>query len=148
MIIWLTGQPFSGKTTLSQLLELRLDKQCIAVYDGDDVRKGTNNFNYSQQGRIENILNIQKLASTADRPDKVVIVAAVAPYRYLREKFKKANNVKEIYLFKNEADTNLEILSSHYVEDYEPPLENCLYINTKRLEPEHCLYKIMKYCDL
>ena len=52
-LIWLTGQPGSGKTTLAQaLLEhfQKNDKKVINI-DGDDLRGFTSNKDYSKQGR-------------------------------------------------------------------------------------------------
>ena len=142
MIIWLTGQPNSGKTTLSNHLEDHYEDSCIAVFDGDDVRKGTLNWDYTIEGRIQNIYNIQRLAATIDKKDKVVIVAAVAPYRYQREKFKRENNVKEIYLFSNRSKESI-----NYVDDYEIPQENCLYLNTDKFSVDSSIYRIVKYCS-
>mgnify|MGYP003353670141 CR=1 FL=1 len=142
MIIWLTGQPNSGKITLSNYLEDHYEDSCIAVLDGDDVRKGTLNWDYTIEGRIQNIYNIQRLAATIDKKDKIVIVAAVAPYRYQREKFKRENNVKEIYLFSNRSKESI-----NYVDDYEIPQENCLYLNTDKFSVDSSIYRIIKYCN-
>ena len=67
-IIWLTGQPGSGKTTLANLLknyfntsELYKDKTVVIV-DGDDLRDITVNKDYSRKGRENNIKTAQKIA--------------------------------------------------------------------------------------
>ena len=59
MIIWFTGQPGSGKTTLANELILNLkrdfpDKKLINI-DGDDLRNISKNQDYSKEGRIRNI---------------------------------------------------------------------------------------------
>ena len=58
MIIWFTGQPGSGKTTLANELILNLkrdfpDKKLINI-DGDDLRSISKNKDYSKEGRIKN----------------------------------------------------------------------------------------------
>ena len=57
MIIWFTGQPGSGKTTLANELILNLkrnspEKKVINI-DGDDLRSISKNKDYSKEGRIK-----------------------------------------------------------------------------------------------
>ena len=58
MIIWLTGQPGSGKTTLANMLMKVLSdnrNSNLINLDGDDLRKINKNKDYSKEGRIKNI---------------------------------------------------------------------------------------------
>jgi adenylylsulfate kinase-like enzyme len=143
MIIWIMGQPNSGKSTLSLHVEALLGSNCVAVIDGDDIRKGTNNLDYTVEGRKKNIYLIQDLAAQFDLPDpkKAVIVAAVSPYRDMREDFKKKNFVKEIYLFSERTNNN-------QVKEFEPPLKNALFLNTSRYGIELCAKRILNFCGL
>ena len=55
MIIWLTGQPGSGKTTLANSLISNIKKDNsikIINLDGDDLRSINKNKDYSKEGRI------------------------------------------------------------------------------------------------
>ena len=61
MIIWLTGQPGSGKTTLANELlnyfkSVNYDK--VINLDGDDLRLINKNKDFSKEGRIKNISTI------------------------------------------------------------------------------------------
>jgi adenylylsulfate kinase-like enzyme len=143
MIIWIFGQPNSGKSTLSLRVENLLGSKCIAVIDGDDIRKGSNNYDYTDSGRKKNLFFIQDLAAAFDTSDtsKAVIVAAVSPFREVREGFKKKNFVKEVYLFCDRKDTN-------YVEYFEPPLKNALFLNTSKYGIELCAKRILNFCGL
>ena len=57
MIIWLTGQPGSGKTTLANQLikSLTQNNKNIKILniDGDDLRALNKNKDYSKKGRIK-----------------------------------------------------------------------------------------------
>ena len=59
MIIWFTGQPGSGKTTLANALIESIKKEDpnikIINLDGDDLRNINKNKDYSKEGRIKNI---------------------------------------------------------------------------------------------
>ena len=59
MVIWLTGQPGSGKTTLANKLVDYLNKKNkknkVINLDGDDLRSINKNKDYSKEGRIKNI---------------------------------------------------------------------------------------------
>lgn len=138
-ILWLTGQPKAGKTTLALNVEYRLGSKCIAVIDGDDLRKGCNNKDYSIEGRHANIKMAQEMAIAFDEPHRYVIVSVVAPYRDIREEFKRKNRVKEVYLFSDRIDPNK-------VSEYEPPLTNALYLDTSRYNIDTCTQRILNFC--
>ena len=55
MIIWLTGQPGSGKTTLCNEIISSLTYDKIINIDGDDIRDVLDNKDYSEKGRRKNI---------------------------------------------------------------------------------------------
>ena len=59
MIIWLTGQPGSGKTTLANhfIDSINKDSKKVRIIniDGDDLRNISKNKDYSKEGRIKNI---------------------------------------------------------------------------------------------
>ena len=63
MIIWLTGQPGSGKTVLAGWLQsiTEINSRVMQI-DGDDIREIFQNKDYSEAGRRKNIELAQKLA--------------------------------------------------------------------------------------
>lgn len=99
MIINFTGQPETGKSTLSKELVPKLKTQypgySIIILDGDVIREVTNNKDYTESGRRTNIMNAYGIAGailTAAKIDKsfkpIVIIALISPYLDLREKLK------------------------------------------------------------
>ena len=136
MIFWFTGQPGSGKTTLGKALLEKLDD--VFHIDGDDLRGLSANVDYSEQGRISNIRTAQSIAMYLDNKGKNVIVSVVAPYRWLREEFKKRHNVNEIYVH----TTEIRGREHYFAEDYEKPEESFLDIDTTDISVEACISKI------
>lgn len=87
-VVWLTGLPGAGKSTLACLLaaELRQHGLAVEVLDGDEVRKHlTKDLGFSKEDRLENVRRIAYVAKLLARIGGVVIVAAIAPYAEARE---------------------------------------------------------------
>ena len=144
MIIWLTGQPGSGKTTMATKVFkmysdwLQLDN--VIHLDGDDVRDVLDNKDYSLLGRRKNIQFAIDMARVLHEKDYIVICSFVSPYRDMREKLKEMSEVKEFYLH-----STRELRKEYWVKDYEPPLENFTEINTDKSE-EETLDEILNVC--
>ena len=60
MIIWLTGQPGAGKTTICKKI-ITKDPRFFHI-DGDDLRDLFDNKDYSEVGRKKNIELAQQIA--------------------------------------------------------------------------------------
>ena len=138
MIFWFTGQPGSGKTTLGKALVKRLDN--AFHIDGDDLRGLSQNVDYSEQGRINNIRMAQSIAMYLDNKGQDVVVSIVAPYRWLREEFKERHKVNEIYLHTTEKRGKEQFFAT----DYEPPQANFLDIDTTKVSVDACIDQIDK----
>lgn len=144
-IIWLTGQPGSGKTELSKLLYKHYKKSgATIVVDGDDLREKTGNFDYTAEGRNKNILNAQLLARFLYKSGFTVIVALVAPYRELRETFKTemSEHMFEVYVHYSDQIRGRE---EYFVNDYQEPLSRFLDLDTTIDTPKQSAKKIIKY---
>ena len=138
MIFWFTGQPGSGKTTLGKALVKRLDN--AFHIDGDDLRGLSQNVDYSEQGRINNIRMAQSIAMYLDNKGQDVVVSIVAPYRWLREEFKERHKVNEIYLHTTEKRGKEQFFAT----DYEPPQANFLDIDTTKVSIDACIDQIVE----
>jgi len=142
MIYWFTGQPGAGKTTLSLALqkELRRRGHVVVHLDGDLLREVTDNQDYSTAGRMKNIRAAQTLAARIHEDGAWVVAAFVSPFRALREEFKQRDEVLEIYVHTTEKRGR----EKHFAEDYEPPLENFLDMDTTNVGVDRCVEKILQ----
>ena len=98
MIYWFYGQPGSGKTTLANALNLRING--IQV-DGDEVRNVFNNKDYSKEGRIKNLTLINNIVRFLDHKNFDVIVSVVSPYQEIRDQMLDLD-IKYFYVYTSE----------------------------------------------
>jgi adenylylsulfate kinase len=136
MIIILTGQPHSGKTTISNHLKnifskVKKEKKIYQI-DGDDLREILNNKDYSEQGRRKNIETAHAIAKYLENKDKhsLIIVSLVSPFRDLREELKQSHGAIEFYVH----TTEIRGRENFHVANYEQPLENFVDIDTNEDE--------------
>lgn len=91
--VFLTGLSSAGKSTIAKSLSLVLmDKynKPITLLDGDVIRKHlTKGLGFSKEDRDENIRRIGFVAGEIVKHQGVVIVAAIAPYREIRNEVRK-----------------------------------------------------------
>ena len=135
MIIWFTGQPGSGKTTLCNELQNRIfctSKKTIHL-DGDDLRDILDNQDYSEKGRRKNIQFAINMAKVLENKGYLVLVSLVSPYRDMR--------IGEVFYLHSKRNLRKE----YHVENYEPPTENFTEINTDN-PIEECINEILDVC--
>jgi adenylylsulfate kinase len=88
MIVWFTGLPCSGKTTLGLALteRLRAEGRQAEFLDGDVVRRELwRDLGFGKADREENIRRLGFVASLLARNGVVAVVSAVSPYRTARD---------------------------------------------------------------
>ena len=141
MIIWLTGQPGSGKTTLANhLIKYLKEKNNVINIDGDDLRLINKNIDYSKEGRIKNISSAISIARFLAVKDYICILSIVAPYRFLRDELKDDFPFLEVYLHTSE----IRGRENYFADDYEIPVDpNHLSIDTGKLTIEESINEIL-----
>ncbi len=92
VVVWFTGLPSSGKSTISREVEKRLYKMGKLVYvlDGDNVRHGLNSdLGFSPKDRKENIRRISEVAKLFVDAGIITLTAFISPYKIDRETARK-----------------------------------------------------------
>jgi len=87
-VVWLTGLPSAGKSTIAAALAERLsdDGRRVEVLDGDVVRAELcADLGYSRADRNENVRRIGYVASLLARHGVVAVCPVVSPYRAARD---------------------------------------------------------------
>jgi bifunctional enzyme CysN/CysC len=87
-VVWLTGMPGVGKSTLARYLERRLFSRGVktVVLDGEHLRLGLSaDLKFSDADRGEQARRVAEVARLFHRAGLVVIVALVSPFRTDRE---------------------------------------------------------------
>lgn len=138
MIINITGQAGSGKTTIARELEKIVTNPI--VIDGDELRELFVNIDYSEDGRRKNITNAYNIARFLESQGFVPIIALISPYLDLREELKSQSTVSEIYLVTSQVRGREHFFAPGYL----PPVEDFLLVNTDVLL-EECVEKILEY---
>lgn len=92
-VIWFTGLPGSGKTTLAREVEQRLflKEYQVAVIDGDELRSGiSSDLGFSIKDRAENTYRAAKIATMLYNLGFVVIVSLITPKEIWRNILKES----------------------------------------------------------
>jgi len=82
-VLWLTGLPASGKTTVAREVErILFGRGCqTMLLDGDQVRHGLNgDLGFSESDRRENIRRVAEVAGHFFRQGSIVVCTFVSPY--------------------------------------------------------------------
>jgi len=86
-VLWMTGLPCSGKTTI--VLELQKDIPNLAMLDGDELREWFSPKDFSKAGRDEHNKKVAHLAKLLLKHGVPSAVSLVSPYLVNREDARK-----------------------------------------------------------
>lgn len=105
LILWMTGLPASGKSTLANALDQHLSDLGFhtAVLDGDNLRLGLNSdLSFSREDRDENLRRIAEVARLMAEAGLIVIVATISPHKRERSQARRiAGRIPFLELFVN-----------------------------------------------
>jgi len=166
-LVWFTGLPSSGKSTIAHLLEKELFSRGIRTYvlDGDNVRHGLNsNLGFNREDRRENLRRIVELSKLMMDAGLIVLAAFISPYREDREYVKSrfnGDNFLEIYVKcsieeceRRDPKGNYKKARAGIIKDYtgisapyEEPKNPDLLIDTEELDLESSVHKVIELLD-
>ena len=158
--LWFTGLSGAGKSTISAIMERRLRETGakVELLDGDIVRTHLSaGLGFSKEDRDTNIRRIGFVAELLSRHGVIVIVAAISPYREVREEVRsRIANFVEVYV-----ECPMEVLAGRDVkglykkalageiphftgvnDPYEPPLHPEVVVNSSTETPDQSAEKI------
>lgn len=160
-VVWVTGLPSSGKTTIARKLEEYLKREGlrVEVFDGDEVRKMLSpRLGFSREDRQIHARRVTYISKLLARNGVAVIVALISPYREFREYARKEiGNFVEVWvkcslktcmkrdtkgLFKKALAGEIKDLTG-FQDPYEEPLNPEVIVNTDWETPDESVIKII-----
>jgi Adenylylsulfate kinase and related kinases len=88
-VLWFTGPPGAGKTTLAERLKVILNEKGsrVEILDGDEIRKGlSKDLGFSKEDREKHNERVIFVAKLLSRNGVVTLVPLISPYREVRAK--------------------------------------------------------------
>ncbi len=163
MVVWFTGLPCSGKTTLAAETDRRLRELGLAtrLLDGDQIRRTVSaDLGYSDADRAEQARRAAALAAEEMRLGKIVLVALLSPRGTSRAAAREGiGNFVEVYV-----RCPLEVCESRDVKGmyrqarqgtlkdftgvgapYEAPERPELTLDTDREDVRACVDRVIAY---
>ena len=166
-LVWFTGLSGSGKSTIANALESRLNGLNISTYvlDGDNIRFGIcKDLTFSPEDRSENIRRIAEIANLFVDAGIVTLASFVSPYSNDRENVRNtvgAKNYVEVFvnttldeckrrdvkgLYKKAIDGEIKNMTG-ISAPYETPQNPDLEIDTLKESLDESVDKIFKYLE-
>ncbi|HIK04192.1 MAG TPA: adenylyl-sulfate kinase [Trichormus sp. M33_DOE_039] len=164
-ILWLTGLSSAGKTTIAQGVAEGLQKRNYPteLLDGDIVRTHlSQGLGFSKQDRDTNVRRIGFVANLLSRNGIIAIVAAISPYRQVREELKQTTtNFIEIYIQAPLAICESRDVKGLYAkarkgeiknftgisDPYEEPINPEIICQTDQFTVEQCVNQVLHYLE-
>ena len=166
-LIWFTGLSGSGKSTIANALELKLNNLHVSTYslDGDNIRIGINkDLTFLPEDRTENIRRIAEIANLFVDAGIVTLASFVSPYSKDREDVRitvGSKNYIEVFvntsldecerrdvkgLYKKAREGEIKHMTG-ISAPYEIPQNPDLEIDTLKESVEESVNKIFKYLE-
>jgi sulfate adenylyltransferase len=163
--VWFTGLSGAGKSTIAEILAVRLLEygRAVSLLDGDVVRTHlSKGLGFSKEDRDTNILRIGFVAAEVVRHNGAAVCAAISPYRAARDQVREM--VGEAQFVLAYVKTPLEVCEQRDVkglyakarrgevkgvtgidDPYEEPIRASLVLDTVRHTPEENADEIIRH---
>ncbi|MBN4080554.1 adenylyl-sulfate kinase [Beggiatoa alba] len=166
-LIWFTGLPSSGKSTLANAVEKHLYEAGVRTFvlDGDNIRHGLcKDLGFSLEDRAENIRRAAEVAKLFVEAGVVTLAAFISPLRSERERLRhlfKPGDYIEIFCDcpisvceKRDAKGMYKMARNGLISDftgisslYEAPQKPDLRLNTATMSVDECVDTLITFLD-
>ncbi|MBU3111113.1 adenylyl-sulfate kinase [Clostridium lacusfryxellense] len=166
-LLWFTGLSGSGKSTVANALDIRLNQRGAATYllDGDNIRLGINSdLGFSLEDRNENIRRISEIGKLFVDAGLITIACFISPLKVNRQMARETLGEDFIEVF---VDCPIEECEKRdpknlykkarlgeikeftgITSPYEKPENPEIIVNTKDQTIDQCVDKILDYLRL
>jgi len=164
-VVWFTGLPGSGKTTIALEAEKMLLEQGIrcVLLDGDRLRKGLNrDLGFSEEQRMENIRRSAEVAHMFIEAGVLVLAPLISPTESCREIVRqrfRPEEYTELYVRCSLAECERRDPKGMYLlaragkiaeftgitAPYDPPAEPDLVLDTELLDVRQCADRLIGF---
>ncbi len=160
-ILWFTGLSGAGKSTIANILELRLNSMGYVVsrLDGDNLRFGLNkDCDFTAEGRRENIRRAGEVAKLFAETGIITLCTFISPEKQMRDEIKSScESFCEIYvkasvdecekrdpkgLYRKARSGEIKNFTG-ITAPYEAPEDAWLTIDTEKIDAEEAAEKIL-----
>lgn len=165
-VVWLTGLPGAGKTTIANNLQKELSKRGLKleVLDGDDVRRNLSpELGFSKHDREMHAKRVAYVSWLLSRNGIVAVVALISPFRAFRQYARDlvGKDFLEVWvkasvetcrkrdpkgIYKMAEEGKISDLTG-IQEPYEPPLNAELLLDTENEHPDESTEKVINLLE-
>jgi len=163
-VFWLTGLSGSGKSTIADLAERKLNqnKNRIVLLDGDSVRKGLcKDLGFSYEDRRENLRRVAEASKLFAINGNIVICCFISPLEeqrrmvseilkedlkliYVKASLKECENRDPKGLYKKARTGEIQDFTG-VSSKYEEPTAPSLILNSEETSKEDCAKKLTDF---
>ncbi len=162
-VLWFTGLPGAGKTTLAnKISEILKEKGYrVEILDGDEIRKGlSKDLGFSKEDREKHNERVMFVAKILSRNGVITLVPLISPYREIRERARsEIPNFIEVYvrcpldvlikrdpkgLYKKALAGEIKNLTG-LQDTYEEPINPDIVIDTDKLDIQQSVDLILRH---
>jgi bifunctional enzyme CysN/CysC len=163
-VVWLTGLPAAGKSTIANLLDRRLHSLGHHTYvlDGDNIRGGLNrDLGFTDADRAENVRRTAEVSKLLVDAGVIVIASLISPFQRERQMARELfhqDEFIEVYVDTPLSEAEARDPKGQYEKarrgeiqrftgidsPYEPPTAPELRIDTTRTAPEDAVECILQ----
>lgn len=160
-VLWMTGLPCAGKSTIAR--ELKNHVRNLVILDGDELREWLSPKDFSREGRIEHNKKVAHLAKFIQKHGLPVCVALISPYAQNRDDARSiiGNEFIEVYVRCDISECESRDVKGMYklardgkiknftgIDDvYEPPTNPDLIVDTDKTDLAENVSAILRALD-